>query len=141
MMKFTNLFLATVLIVGGIGGISEHAAAGTFIVSLENEASSVQNATFPAGEIPSVRHEATILRVEADSVQNAIIPVGEIASVGHAATMEQIANIPFLRPAALPEPAAWDLMLLGFCSLGFVGFAGKRRSRDSRRGSFPSLSA
>jgi hypothetical protein len=59
-------------------------------------------------------------------------PVVQAATVlGESEALEQSqdANVPFLRPAALPEPAAWDLMLLGFCSLGFVGFAGKRRSR------------
>jgi hypothetical protein len=105
MMKFKNLVLATALIVGGIGGISENAIASTVVVSIEDEAPVVQIATFPISESIDL-------------------------------TAEQATDVPFLRPAALPEPAAWDLMLLGFCSLGFVSFAGKRRSR---RDSIPSF--
>jgi hypothetical protein len=101
MMKFKNLVLATALIIGGIGGISANAGASTVMVSIEQEAPAVQTATFPVGESDAL--------VTAEPSQDA--------------------NIPFIRPAALPEPAAWDLMLLGFCGLGFIGFAGTRRSR------------
>ncbi len=103
MMKFKNLVLATALVIGGIGGVSANAVAGIVTVSIEQEAPAVQTATFPFA-----KSDALVQDVTADQSQDA--------------------NIPFIRPATLPEPAAWDLMLFGFCSLGFVGFAGKRRS-------------
>ena len=104
MMKFKNLVLATVLVIGGIGGVSANAVASIVTVSIEEEAPAVQTATFPVAE-----SDVLVQDVTADQSQDA--------------------SIPFIRPAALPEPAAWDLMLFGFFSLGFVGFAGKRRSR------------
>jgi hypothetical protein len=103
MMKFKNLVLATALIIGGIGGVSANAVASTVVVSIEEEASAAQTATFPVGEFTARGHDLT-------------------------SEQSQDPNIPFIRPATLPEPATWILMLLGFCSLGFVCFAGKQRS-------------
>jgi hypothetical protein len=45
LMKMKALLLTTALIGAGIGGISERAAAGTFVVSFEGEAAGVQNTT------------------------------------------------------------------------------------------------
>ena len=45
------------------------------------------------------------------------------------AVQSQGAGVPFIDPAGLPEPASWMMLLLGFASLGLVGFTGKSRSR------------
>ena len=37
---------------------------------------------------------------------------------------------------AMPEPASWSMALLGFASLGLVGFSGKNRSRRDTIPSF-----
>jgi hypothetical protein len=140
MMKFKNLALATALIFGGIGGVSGNAVASTVTVSIEDEAPAAQTATF-VGDVLSVNHDA-LGQNETASLQSATFPVGEAQPVGTDEPREQDAAVPFIHPVALPEPAVWDLMLIGFCSLGFFGFAGKRRlRRDSRRNSVPSLNA
>jgi hypothetical protein len=53
MMKIKELVLASALIGAGIGGISQNAAASTFVVSFEGEAAGVQNttATFSTGGV------------------------------------------------------------------------------------------
>ena len=142
MMKFKNLALATTLIIGGIGGVSGYAVASTVTVSIEDEAPAAQTATFAVGDVLFVSHVAPMGQIETASLQNATFPVGEAQPVGTDEPKEQDAAVPFIHPVALPEPAVWDLMLIGFCSLGLFGFAGKRRlQRDSRRNSVPSLNA
>ncbi len=142
MMKFKNLALATALIFGGIGGVSGYAVASTVTVSIEDEAPAAQTATFAFGDVLPVSHVAPMGQIETASLQNATFPVGEALPVGTDEAKEQDAAVPFIHPVALPEPAVWDLMLIGFCSLGLFGFAGKRRlHRDLRRNSVPSLNA
>ena len=142
MMKFKNLALATTLIIGGIGGVSGNAVASTVTVSIEDQAPAAQTATFAFGEALSVSDVVPMGWNETASLQNATFPIGEALPDGNDATVEQGAAVPFIHPVALPEPAVWDLMLIGFCSLGLFGFAGKRHSRrDSRRNSIPSLNA
>ncbi len=94
-----------------IGGVSANAVANTVMVSIEQEAPAVQIATFPVGNSEAF--------VTADQSQDA--------------------NIPFIRPAALPEPGSWNMMLLGFAGLGFVGFTGKSRSRRDLIPSFAAI--
>jgi len=139
MMTFKNLALATTLIIGGVSG---NAVASTVTVSIEDEAPAAQTANFAVGDVLSVSHVAPMGQNETAKLQNATFPVGEALPAGHDEAMEQDAAVPFIHPVALPEPAVWDLMLIGFCSLGFFGFAGKRRVRqDSRRNPIPSLNA
>jgi hypothetical protein len=113
MMTFKKLVLATAFVIGGIGGLSAQAIAGTVMVSIEQEAPAGQIATFAVVEAAALIHDVT-------------------------ADLNQDATIPFLRAAALPEPAAWDLMMLGALSLslGFAGFGVKGRSRRDRIPSF-----
>lgn len=108
MMKFKSLIVAAALSIGGIGGISANAAAGTVMVSTEGQAAAVQVATFRFGE-----------------------------SAGLAtAEQSQDASVPFTHPAAFPGPASWSMILLGFASLGLFGFTGKNRSRRDTIPSF-----
>ena len=67
------------------------------------------------------------------------VQIGESLVHELTADQSQDANIPFLRPAALPEPASWNMMLLGFASLGLVGFTGKSRSRRDLIPSFAAI--
>jgi hypothetical protein len=56
------------------------------------------------------------------------VPPGGSASGFDSATFDFT-----IAPTAVPEPATWTTMLLGFAGLGFagLGFAGYRKSRKS----------